>query len=82
MGPVVPDEVANIAVKYNYTWTDRTFQQDILAFMRLIKNYHIKKEFRLKQGIVQMQVCFSSTLLIPILFVLYIIESDNRSKIA
>lgn len=55
MGPVVPDEVAHIAVKYNFSWTDRTFQQDIAAFMRLIKDYHIKKEFRLKQGIVQMQ---------------------------
>jgi hypothetical protein len=48
-------EVADIASKYNFKWTDASFQQDIAALMRLIRE-SISREMRFKQGYVLMQV--------------------------
>ena len=56
MVAVVPPEVATIAGKYNFTWTDRTFQQDIASLARYIKETHMTREYRFKEGVLNMQV--------------------------
>lgn len=55
MATAVPDEVATIATKYNFNWTENSFQQDILSLRNLIKN-EINKEMKLKQGSIRMRV--------------------------
>jgi len=49
MGPAVPVEVANIAAKHSFKWTDASFQQDISSLMRLIRDDIVKK-MKMMQG--------------------------------
>lgn len=56
MSSALPEEVSNIAVEYNFRWTDASFQQDIASLMRLIRS-RINKELKFKQGYIAHQVC-------------------------
>uniref|UniRef100_A0A1I7RKC9 protein kinase C n=1 Tax=Bursaphelenchus xylophilus TaxID=6326 RepID=A0A1I7RKC9_BURXY len=53
MGAAVPNEVAYIAIKYNFNWTENSFQQDITSLARLIRQ-EINREMRMKEGCVNM----------------------------
>ncbi|KAI6191453.1 Kinase domain protein [Aphelenchoides bicaudatus] len=49
MASAVPFEVGEIAAKYDFKWTDSSFQQDIAALMRLIRS-RMNTELKCKQG--------------------------------
>lgn len=53
----IPDEVAEIAERYNFPLTPANFQKEIPELKKKIRT-EINKEMRMKQGYVQMQVIF------------------------
>jgi hypothetical protein len=55
MNSAVPAEVSKIAEEFKFKWTGPSFQHDISALMRLIRE-KISREMRYKQGYVLMQV--------------------------
>jgi hypothetical protein len=50
----VPEEVAEIATKFKFAWTQRSFQKDVADLKKKIRA-ELNKEMRMKHGYVQLQ---------------------------
>ena len=52
----VPEEVAEVAIKYSFPWTSKSFQKDVADLHRAIK-LELVKQMKLKEGCLRIQVC-------------------------
>ncbi|KAH7720756.1 AGC/PKN protein kinase [Aphelenchoides avenae] len=50
----VPEEVAEIATKFKFNWTSKSFQKDVADLKKKIRA-ELSKELRMKHGYVQLQ---------------------------
>uniref|UniRef100_A0AC34FL52 Uncharacterized protein n=1 Tax=Panagrolaimus sp. ES5 TaxID=591445 RepID=A0AC34FL52_9BILA len=50
----VPEEVAELAIKYSFPWSTKSFQKDISDLHRIIKA-ELVKQMKLKEGCLRIQ---------------------------
>lgn len=53
----VPEEVAEIAIKYEYSWSSRSFQKDVADLHKRIKA-DLVKQMKVKEGALRIEVIF------------------------
>ena len=51
----VPEEVAEVAIKYQFPWSSKSFQNDVTDLHRKVKVELVKK-MKLKEGCLRIQV--------------------------